>query len=326
MKIDNGEFLGPQKQLYENTKEIERLKQMTGEWWNTQQVLTTSTTSIAISDTNAPTDTQYGFLIDIVGNLFKITAGDGTNLLLEFYSALGTNSEAPTPSGDNITITNSMTVGFGDILPMLAKEKLTAEDGTKFTLSISGSYGQTGGVAMSTVSTYSFNATPATVNTPSASGLVDIEKTNGGTFWYSTSVRWLKFTDTNGNIRYGLYSTQAYVNPNLSLQFRQMCKNIGDTSVGAGNKYYVDFDIFYYDLADGEYKTSNHIFTSVSTGGSTLGAGNLAGFCMNVVLNTNMVLLGLKVNSIRFFKYATGHTGFDCPDYIDLTLEYPYEE
>ena len=31
MKIDNGEFLGPQKQLYENTKEIENSDNNFGE-------------------------------------------------------------------------------------------------------------------------------------------------------------------------------------------------------------------------------------------------------------------------------------------------------
>lgn len=236
-----------------------------------------------------------------------------------------TNSGSKSNSSENISIINQMTVGFGDIIPMFAKQNLTAKDGTKFALQIQGTYGQTGGIVMISTNTYDLNKTAVQLNTLPNSGLIGISESNQGIFNFSTT-RWLKFIDSDGNARYGLHSASTNTNPNIKLSFYQIMKNIGETSLATGDKYYIDFNVFYFDLSTNEYKTQNQICQSSTSGGTTISAGNFCGHSMDIALNTNMILLGLEVNSIRFFKYNTGHTGYDCPDYIDLTLEYPYEE
>lgn len=45
-------------------------------------------TSVYISDTNASIDTEYGWLLDPIGNLFRITGGDGESLLINYYSTI----------------------------------------------------------------------------------------------------------------------------------------------------------------------------------------------------------------------------------------------
>ena len=89
MKINNKEFLNPQQQLYENTKDIENLKTKIIEWYNTQEDLSNNATYIARTYTNVPDDVSTGFLVDAYAHLYKITGGDDTTLLLEFYSTLG---------------------------------------------------------------------------------------------------------------------------------------------------------------------------------------------------------------------------------------------
>lgn len=89
MKINNKEFLNPQQQLYENTKDIENLKTKIIEWYNTQEDLSNNATYIARTYTNVPDNVSSGFLVDGYAHLYKITGGDNTTLLLEFYSTLG---------------------------------------------------------------------------------------------------------------------------------------------------------------------------------------------------------------------------------------------
>ena len=89
MKINNKEFLNPQQQLYQNTKDIEELKSKIMEWYNTQEDLSINATFIDRDDTDVPDDVSTGFLVDGYAHLYKIVGGDDTNLLLEYYSTLG---------------------------------------------------------------------------------------------------------------------------------------------------------------------------------------------------------------------------------------------
>ena len=88
MKINGKEYLNPQQQLVENTKDIEELKNIIKPEYKTTATLTSSSTSVAIASTNAPEGTTEGWLITEDGLKFKITGGDETNLLLVFYADL----------------------------------------------------------------------------------------------------------------------------------------------------------------------------------------------------------------------------------------------
>lgn len=74
------------EQVEENKKNIKEIIKYIKPVYNTQTSLTTSTISIAIASTNAPSDATNGWLLDENGLLFHITSGDGTNLLLEYYA------------------------------------------------------------------------------------------------------------------------------------------------------------------------------------------------------------------------------------------------
>lgn len=76
------------KQVYENTKNIEKLQNDIKPEYNCSATLTSSSVSVAIASTNAPAGTDSGWLLTEDGLKFKITGGDGTNLLLEFYANL----------------------------------------------------------------------------------------------------------------------------------------------------------------------------------------------------------------------------------------------
>lgn len=86
MKIYKNEFNTLPMQVEENMKNIELLASIIKEAYRSNVQLLTTDVSIAISDTNANVDTTDGWLIDPIGKIFKITSGDGTNLLIEFYS------------------------------------------------------------------------------------------------------------------------------------------------------------------------------------------------------------------------------------------------
>ena len=87
MKINGKEYLSPQEQLVENTKDIEELKQLVKPVYQTTATLTSSSVSVALSDTNVGTATE-GWLMTNDGLLFKITANDGTTVLLIYYADL----------------------------------------------------------------------------------------------------------------------------------------------------------------------------------------------------------------------------------------------
>ena len=69
-----------------NTNDIKNLKSIIKSSYKTEKELETTTIAIPITDTNAPQDTTSGWLFDSVGHLFSINGGDGTNLLLEYYT------------------------------------------------------------------------------------------------------------------------------------------------------------------------------------------------------------------------------------------------
>lgn len=85
--IDNDLNSMPQ-QVEENKKNIKLLASYLKEAYKTPNDLGNSAVSIAISNTNATADTIDGWLITHDGYLYKITNGDGTNLLLEYYTYL----------------------------------------------------------------------------------------------------------------------------------------------------------------------------------------------------------------------------------------------
>ena len=87
--IINGKAVrSPEQQVWQNMKDIEELKENIKPEYTTNASLTSSSVSVALTDTNAPAGTTKGWLLSHDGLKFKITGGDGTNLLLEFYADL----------------------------------------------------------------------------------------------------------------------------------------------------------------------------------------------------------------------------------------------
>lgn len=86
MIINNNKLNSLPKQVEVNMENIEILANYIKEAYKTSLQLTNTSTTIAISNTNAPVDTIAGWLLDSRGLLFHITGGDGTNLLLDFYT------------------------------------------------------------------------------------------------------------------------------------------------------------------------------------------------------------------------------------------------
>lgn len=87
--IINGQAVrSPEQQVYKNMKDIEELKEKIKEWYSCDTELNSSSVSVARTNTNVPDEIDDGFLLDPVGNLFKITGGDEGNLLLAFYASI----------------------------------------------------------------------------------------------------------------------------------------------------------------------------------------------------------------------------------------------
>lgn len=322
--IVNGKAVrSPEQQVYQNMKDIEKLKQETGEWWNTQQVLTTSTTSIAISATNAPATTQYGFLIDIVGNLFKITAGDGTNLLLEFYSALGTNSEAPIPSGDNLKISYTADIGFSaDLYAIMSKKPLQE--------------GKWGNVNIGCTNNSNNNNNPAASNGTSSNSYINTqEKANNllrGVRYqnyqssnpiYVDPITYT-FTDNEGNERTGLrgYQTTGTNSgqwKSLSIDFQTPYVCSADASGALYCNVEIKAKILAYNLTSEEYEIIDVGYTfngthNVSTNQSRYGR-------VQAVLGYDRVLCGFFNISGRYVLHSSGTADssvvFDTDEDID---------
>ena len=90
MKIDNKEFLNPQQQLYQNTKDIEKLKADYMPVYSFGGVIGSTTQhTLPRSSTNVPEGVNLGWIMDYVGKLFKITDGSATTLLIEYWAAVG---------------------------------------------------------------------------------------------------------------------------------------------------------------------------------------------------------------------------------------------
>lgn len=87
--IINGKAVrSPEQQVWQNMKDIEALQEKIKPEYNTTAELTETSVSVALSTTNAPAGTTEGWIITQDGLKFKITGGDDTNLLLEFYANL----------------------------------------------------------------------------------------------------------------------------------------------------------------------------------------------------------------------------------------------
>lgn len=86
MIINNNKLNSLPKQVEVNMENIEILANYLKDVYKTSLELNKTDVSIAISNTNAPVDTKDGWLLDSRGLLFHITGGDGTNLLLDFYT------------------------------------------------------------------------------------------------------------------------------------------------------------------------------------------------------------------------------------------------
>ena len=74
--------------VYQNTKDIEELKQQIGTWYNTKYVLTKESTSIPRVETDVPADVTQGFILTESGLLFKITGVYSDLLYITYYSEL----------------------------------------------------------------------------------------------------------------------------------------------------------------------------------------------------------------------------------------------
>lgn len=101
VKIGDKIFRNEQEQVQKNMKDIEVLKQYIKEAYKCSSELTSSTDQVLKSSTNVGEDVTSGWLMDSIGNLFTITGGDDTYLLLDFFTSLrgpeGEQGEQGTP-------------------------------------------------------------------------------------------------------------------------------------------------------------------------------------------------------------------------------------
>lgn len=110
--IINGKAVrSPEQQVFKNMKDIEILKSYIKETYKCVGELDNASISIAKPLTNVPDGVEDGWLLDPVGNLFKITGADDYSLLLEYYSTIvgakgdkGDNGSDSLVSIENITI------------------------------------------------------------------------------------------------------------------------------------------------------------------------------------------------------------------------------
>ena len=100
------------EQVEENKENIKKLCGYIKDAYHTNNGITLNDTdtTIAISDTNADGSTVDGWLFDDNGKLFKITSGDGVNLLIEFYTNFkgADGHDAVDDIDDSITALNKL--------------------------------------------------------------------------------------------------------------------------------------------------------------------------------------------------------------------------
>ena len=107
--IDGEAVRSPEQQVFKNMKDIKKLKEIIKPEYTTAEELTSSSVSVAIADTNAPEGTTEGWLITQDGLKFKITGGDETNFLLEFYCSIQGPQGEQGPSGAELEIDDTGT-------------------------------------------------------------------------------------------------------------------------------------------------------------------------------------------------------------------------
>ena len=142
--IDGKTYRNQQEQIYQNTKDIEELKKIIKYLYFTSETLTSSSVSIALTDTNIPSDIKEGYLIDSNGLLFKIDGNDGTTVLLTYYS----NFRGPTGQDgqDGVTpsITANASVDSNVGTPSVSVTKSGTDENPVFTFAFHNIKGETG--------------------------------------------------------------------------------------------------------------------------------------------------------------------------------------
>lgn len=88
MIIKNNKYNSLPEQVQENLENIKTLASIIKELYKCVGDLGNASVSISRSLTNIPDNESKGWLIDSVGNLYKINGGDNSSLLIEYYSTL----------------------------------------------------------------------------------------------------------------------------------------------------------------------------------------------------------------------------------------------
>ena len=87
--IINGKAVrSPEQQVYKNMEDIKTLFEKIQTWYNCTEELDEEDNTVLRSYTNVPDSASSGLLIDPVGNMFSITGGDETTLLITFYASI----------------------------------------------------------------------------------------------------------------------------------------------------------------------------------------------------------------------------------------------
>lgn len=87
--IINGKAVrSPEQQVYKNMEDIKTLFEKIQTWYNCSEELDEEDNTVLRSYTNVPDSASSGLLIDPVGNMFSITGGDETTLLITFYASI----------------------------------------------------------------------------------------------------------------------------------------------------------------------------------------------------------------------------------------------
>ena len=110
MEINNNKLNSLPQQVEENMKNIQLLAQYLKEAYHTNDgvELNHNSISVAKSLTNADSSVNDGWLLDSIGSLFKITGGDDSSLLIEFYTSFrgiqGIQGETGLQGSDGLSI------------------------------------------------------------------------------------------------------------------------------------------------------------------------------------------------------------------------------
>lgn len=109
--IDGEAVLSPEQQVYKNAKDIKNLKQYIKESYHTSTALTSSSVSVATEDVEGLGEASSGWLLTDDGLLFKITANDGTTVLIQFFSDISGPQGPAGQDGASLEIDDSSTSG-----------------------------------------------------------------------------------------------------------------------------------------------------------------------------------------------------------------------